>query len=115
MDTSKGQNLKAANVQQAVQRLGKCLTGPTRLLARPRKGCSGRFLASRGTIRGRRFSAGGFRRSAFNSRHKGPLDAVETAPAQDRGNDSTRSLSVTKAYVTAAHVAVDSHFRDERD
>jgi hypothetical protein len=40
---------------------------------------------------------------------------ARNAPAQDRGNDSTRSLSVTQAYVTASHVAVDSHFRDERD
>jgi len=35
---SKGQNLKA-NVQQIVQRFGMCATGPTRLLAPPRKGC----------------------------------------------------------------------------
>ena len=40
---------------------------------------------------------------------------VETASAQDRGNDSTRSLNVTEPYVTAAQAAVDGHFREERD
>ena len=54
-------------------------------------------LASRGTIRGRQFSAEGFRRAAFDSRHKGPLHAVETAPVQDRGNDSTRRPRVAEA------------------
>src|SRR5580692_3569736 len=66
-------------------------------------------------MRGSRFSAQGFCRSAPNSGHKSLLDPVETAPAQDRGNDSARSLSVTEAHVSAAEVAVDSHFRDERD
>src|SRR5450432_872718 len=90
---------------------------PSQFAAMGRQNCREleSFLASRGTIRDRRFSADGSRRSIFHSRHKGSLDAVETAPAQGRGNDSTRSLSITEAYVTAAHVAVDSHFRDERD
>jgi hypothetical protein len=66
-------------------------------------------------IRGGPFSAEGFRRYVPNPRHKGLLYAVQTASAQDRGNDSTRSLSVIQGYVTAADVAVDSHFRDKRD
>jgi len=57
----------------------------------------------------------GFRCSTSKFRHKSALDAVETTSADHSGNDSARSLSVTQPHVTAANVAVNRHFRNERD
>ena len=56
-----------------------------------------------------------FRCPVFKFRHKRALDAVETASAEHGGHNRARSLSVAEPHVTAAYVAVNRHFRDERD
>src|SRR5580658_10391641 len=65
--------------------------------------------------RGRRFSVGGWRGFATDTRYEGLLHGVKTASTQHRGDDGSSSLKITEAHVAAGDVAVDSHFRDERD
>jgi hypothetical protein len=73
------------------------------------------LLTLSGAIRGRRFSAGSWRGFASNTGYEGVLNAVKTAATQNRGDDGSSSLNITEAHVPAGDIAVNSHFRDERD
>src|ERR1700733_9080184 len=57
----------------------------------------------------------GWRGCGSDAGYEGLLNAVETASAQDSGDDRSPSLRITEAHVAAGDVAVDSHFGDERD